>query len=282
MRFTGFYKLQANGVINIINEATKLLALPGIPKFQVGGDYWRDKKMVAEAATTMSAAVMAGGTGIIGEAMTISASGASLAEGAIGHDLRSGEALGTLDRLARGGGGLLGAYASRQRVEQLTDVVANSIRNARPPGMVAEAITPEGLRLRLAEKRALSETLAQPLESRVQSRINIRVGNGSKSSGLDYALRKHGGSGTVAKSQFTISRADVIGLLKRKDVAAALVRKDALSGNFIREVDVEQIIGRTSETSGGRPTSVITVITDEAGNLVNVFPGNLYFGAKLP
>jgi len=31
---------------------------------------------------------------------------------------------------------------------------------------------------------------------------------------------------------------------------------------------------------GGQPTTIITVITDDAGNLINVFPGRLGFKAK--
>lgn len=49
------------------------------------------------------------------------------------------------------------------------------------------------------------------------------------------------------------------------------------SGNFVREVDVGKIIGSLAVRSGKTPTSVITILTDKQGNLVNTYPGNFVF-----
>ncbi|MCP9493163.1 MAG: hypothetical protein MSG64_01780 [Pyrinomonadaceae bacterium MAG19_C2-C3] len=119
------------------------------------------------------------------------------------------------------------------------------------------------------------------MSPRAQSRINIRLGDADvKGSGLEYALSKHLNSGKTNKSQFTISRQEVIVLLESKEVIAALVTKSATYNSYVREVDVRRVIGRTPQKLGGEATSVVTVITDDAGNLINVFPGKLNFGAK--
>ena len=64
-------------------------------------------------------------------------------------------------------------------------------------------------------------------------------------------------------------------LLQRRDVFDAGLRRSGTSGNFIREVDVGRFIGRLPANKGARRTTVITVITDVKGNLVNTFPGTL-------
>ena len=118
------------------------------------------------------------------------------------------------------------------------------------------------------------------MEMRGDHRINIRKGNGKTGTGMDYAWRKHGGGGTANKSQFSISRDEAEALLQRKDVIKSVAKKDAVSGNYIREVDVGNVVGNLPINKGGQPTSIITVITDEAGNLINYFPGRLDFQAN--
>jgi hypothetical protein len=113
------------------------------------------------------------------------------------------------------------------------------------------------------------------IPGRVQSRINVRLGDGSNSSGLEYAWRRHGGVDWPVKSQFSISKDELTALLQSEVV----VRTSAVrvpSGNFVREVDVGRVIGNLPLDRGAAPTSIITVITDGAGNLVNTFPGKLY------
>ncbi len=119
------------------------------------------------------------------------------------------------------------------------------------------------------------------MSPRAQSRINIRLGDaGVKGSGLEYALSKHLNSGKTNKSQFTISRQEIIALLESKMVITAAVTKSATYNSYVREVDVGRVIGRTPQKLGGVATGVLTVITDDAGNLINIFPGKVNFGAK--
>jgi hypothetical protein len=119
-------------------------------------------------------------------------------------------------------------------------------------------------------------------EVRGDHRINVRKGDGKAGSGINYAWRRHGGSGNPTnKSQFTIPQAEVEALLQRKDVIKASAVKDAESGNYFRQVDVGKTVGRTPLQKGGHQTSIITIITDESGNLMNVFPGNKNFGPTL-
>jgi filamentous hemagglutinin len=119
--------------------------------------------------------------------------------------------------------------------------------------------------------------IPQAMEMRWETRINIRKGNGTKSSGFEYAWRRHGGNGTSNKSQFTIPRQEVEELLQNKQVIQTKPVKSPTSGNYIREVNVGKIVGKVALDKGGQETSVITVITDRQGNLVNVFPGDLGF-----
>lgn len=115
------------------------------------------------------------------------------------------------------------------------------------------------------------------------NRINLRIGDPSvKSSGLEYALKNHGGSGPNSKSQFTVTRNRLKQILGRDDVIKSPIWRSGTSGNYIREVDVGEIVGNIPVNKGGTPTSVITVITDVKGNLVNTFPGALGRGATLP
>lgn len=43
-------------------------------------------------------------------------------------------------------------------------------------------------------------------------------------------------------------------------------------GQYVREVDVGQIVGNTALKFGGKETSWIKVFTDAAGNLITVYP----------
>ncbi|HYX33685.1 MAG TPA: hypothetical protein VE954_11270 [Oligoflexus sp.] len=129
---------------------------------------------------------------------------------------------------------------------------------------------------------AAQEGISGKTLGRVQTRVNIRNGSASNvGSGLEYALKNHGGTGPASKSQFTVSREKVTEILGRKDMVATPVKKSSDSGNYIRQFDAGETIGKLPVNKGGTETSVITVITDEAGNLVNTFPGTLGRGAQL-
>jgi hypothetical protein len=123
---------------------------------------------------------------------------------------------------------------------------------------------------------------------RVQSRINIRPGirkHGShklvEGSGFWYAWSKHGGHGPKNKSQFIHPPATIHNLLKTEKVIKTPARP-LDNGNFVREVDFDAVtVGKMPENEGATPTSVMTVITDKWGNLVNTFPGTLAGNATL-
>jgi hypothetical protein len=122
---------------------------------------------------------------------------------------------------------------------------------------------------------------------RVQSRINLRLGirkAGGKmveGSGFWYAWSKHGGKGPASKSQFIHDAPTVFNLLKTQHVVDTPARP-LDNGNFVREVEFSAVtVGRLPENAGGAETSVMTVITDKWGNLVNTFPGTLSGQATL-
>ncbi|ENX35550.1 hypothetical protein F889_01219 [Acinetobacter colistiniresistens] len=108
---------------------------------------------------------------------------------------------------------------------------------------------------------------------RVASRVNVRNGDANiTGSGLEYAWKKHGGSWGTNKSAFTISKDELKLLLQNPQVVKTPAYQSSTSGNYIRTVDVGRNIGVDSK-NGGKPTTIMTVITDKQGNLVNTFPG---------
>ncbi|MEN8367719.1 DUF637 domain-containing protein [Acinetobacter bereziniae] len=108
---------------------------------------------------------------------------------------------------------------------------------------------------------------------RVATRVNVRNGDANiTGSGLEYAWKKHGGSWGANKSSFTISKDELKVLLQTPSVVKTPAYQSSTSGNYIRTVEIGKNIGVDSK-NGGKPTSIITVITDRQGNLVNTFPG---------
>ncbi|PHM39372.1 hypothetical protein Xmau_02979 [Xenorhabdus mauleonii] len=106
----------------------------------------------------------------------------------------------------------------------------------------------------------------------VQSRVNVRTGDSSTGSGLDYAWKKHGGNWGANKSHFTVNKDELKVILQSDRVVTTPVHYSQTTGNYMRFVDMGRPIGIDAK-SGGNPTSVMTVITDKKGNLVNTFPG---------
>ncbi|GKW01861.1 hypothetical protein PEC301877_06760 [Pectobacterium carotovorum subsp. carotovorum] len=122
--------------------------------------------------------------------------------------------------------------------------------------------------------KASDEISAQPIwkGSIVQSRVNLRVGDGSTGSGLEYAWRKHGGEWGANKSHFTVTQDELKTILQSGTVVKTSVQYSPSTGNYIRTVDMGKNIG-VDAMNNGVPTSIMTVITDKKGNLVNTFPG---------
>jgi filamentous hemagglutinin len=103
---------------------------------------------------------------------------------------------------------------------------------------------------------------------RVQSRINLA------NEGMEHLVSRHL-SGKVNASQFSIGEPELRGLLQSKAVVSTPVTRIVESADgvrYVREVDVQHIIG-TDKFSGGGATSIMTVMTDRFGNLVTAFPG---------
>jgi hypothetical protein len=116
---------------------------------------------------------------------------------------------------------------------------------------------------------------------RIQSRINIREGDGTKASpGLANAWRKHGDTAKPNKSQFTIRREELKTVLQDKVVIQAPIKVDPHSGSYVREVDIGRTVGRLSDKGGSEATSKLTILTDQYGNLVNVYPGPFIYKGK--
>lgn len=105
-----------------------------------------------------------------------------------------------------------------------------------------------------------------------QSRVNIRIGDSSTGSGLDYAWKKHGAEWGANKSHFTVTKDELKIILQSDTVVKSPVIYSQTTGNYMRFVDMGRPIGIDAK-SGGNPTSTMTVITDKHGNLVNTFPG---------
>ena len=105
-----------------------------------------------------------------------------------------------------------------------------------------------------------------------QSRVNVRNGDGSTGSGLEYAWKKHGGEWGANKSHFTITKDELKVVLQSDNVVKTPVQYSPSTGNYIRTVDMGKNIG-VDAMNNSTPTSIMTVITDKKGNLVNTFPG---------
>ena len=114
------------------------------------------------------------------------------------------------------------------------------------------------------------------------SRINIangvtrftplRASGHPVSAGWSHVVRRHfyreiGGSTSV----FTASEAEVKAILQSKTVVNSPVRSLG-GGQYAREVNTGQIIGRVGTKYGGGQTSSIQVITDFKGNLITTYP----------
>ncbi|MEO7594690.1 MAG: hypothetical protein ABI134_25980, partial [Byssovorax sp.] len=117
---------------------------------------------------------------------------------------------------------------------------------------------------------------------RVQSRINLADGttrstplrnSGARvSAGWKHVLEGHFNRPVSNnRSVFTISPTEARALLQSKQVVDSPVSYLA-GGQYVRTVDVGRAIGLASNNAGGGSTSVLKVVTDEAGNLITAYP----------
>ncbi|WP_420232608.1 filamentous hemagglutinin N-terminal domain-containing protein [Pseudomonas sp. ABY48] len=111
---------------------------------------------------------------------------------------------------------------------------------------------------------------------RVQSRVNLRNGSQAEGAGWNHLINEHY-SAVKNKSQFTVPQDELRLILQSKEVVSTPVTKVLPSADgprFVREVDVGKNIG-TDKFNNFSPTMKMSVLTDEAGNLVSAFPGVL-------
>jgi RHS repeat-associated protein len=143
---------------------------------------------------------------------------------------------------------------------------------------------------KIAIRNNKGEVVDYQIPAVAQNRINIRKGrndlsNSYKGSGLDYAWKGHSDPAKINKSHFTITKEELIDVLRDPAVISSpvtIANKGSSAGDYVlkREVDLGRVIGESiSKTSSGgiskKPTSFVTILTDGFGNLKNVFPGKL-------
>ncbi len=152
----GFYKLQVNGVINVVNATTRVLAVPEIEKFAVQGEYWQDKKEAVEMGTTMAAGVLTRGLGAGSEVATGLNVAADSVEAIRGKDYRSGRELSNEERILRGLLAAGGIASLAEPVDHLTGKAIDKLDDWRngagsSNGTAVELVTPEGVKLPVAD-----------------------------------------------------------------------------------------------------------------------------------
>ncbi len=159
------------------------------------------------------------------------------------------------------------------QIEQATGEASTEVRQAEAGLM--EKVTPEQEKgateaaqtvIEAATAKGLGKALgaAGALVGQIESKgINI---TGKR---LTHVLERHtvGGALSKGKSLFNAGE-DVTGLIRAGEGVPTTVQ---IGGNFQRIVNAGREIGMDRTT--GQPTSVYTVITDKAGNLVTSFPG---------
>ncbi|MBA4495507.1 RHS repeat-associated core domain-containing protein [Paenactinomyces guangxiensis] len=117
----------------------------------------------------------------------------------------------------------------------------------------------------------------------VQSRINIangrtrftpvRPSTGEPvSAGWEHVLKGHFNRPlSNSRSIFSISPDKLKSILQRPDVVKSPVTAIE-GGQYVRTVNVGEVIGNTALKYGGKETTHITIMTDKAGNLITTYP----------
>ena len=123
-------------------------------------------------------------------------------------------------------------------------------------------VTMVGMMLQQAVKILAAERAARAAQA---GAAGINIGE----QGLGHVLARHfpGGAQAAGKSLFNAGET-VPGLVRGAESVAPVLQK---GGNFARIVDAGRAIGVDRTTS--LPTTIYTVITNQAGNLVTMFPG---------
>ncbi len=106
------------------------------------------------------------------------------------------------------------------------------------------------------------------LPGRVQSRINL------SNQGWDHVVKRHF-SGKPNASQFTVTQAELRGVLQSKDVVTTPITRTLQSTEgtlYVREVDLGRQIG-LDKFNNMNPTNIVSIVTDKFGNLITTTPG---------
>jgi hypothetical protein len=109
--------------------------------------------------------------------------------------------------------------------------------------------------------------------ARRAGRFTPRRGSGAPvSAGMEHILQGHFNRASGAnRSVFTVSVRRFCRILKRRSVVRSAVHEGP-SGQFVRTVDVGEVVGRSAIRNGGMPTTWMRIFTDVAGNISTAFP----------
>jgi RHS repeat-associated protein len=231
---------------------------------------------------TVGTGVLVGGAGGAG-----GAGGKAVAEWALGRDL-TGEEL--MTEMAIGGafGGVVGlggglylrsATAPTAQSSPVSRVPEEIVMHRWSTGPKSPSLAPrppegpiEAFGLRQSSGAMTSRINLQIINKGPDPRFPGYPDNTGK--GLWHAWERHGGVDNPGASQFTISLDKLQSLLNAPGVVQAPTYQ-LNTGNYIRTVQLRQVIGHTAVNRGGEQTPLLTVITDPHGNLVTAFPGTL-------
>jgi hypothetical protein len=132
----GFYKLQINAVINTVNDATKVLHAPALPKFEIKGDYWKDKKEAVEEGLSTAVGFAEGGLGAVGKVKGVLTTAGQGVELITGKDARTGKPLSQYQKSKDALGVATGVVSTRGSVnrvmgsaEKVVKKAADSLKN---------------------------------------------------------------------------------------------------------------------------------------------------------
>lgn len=160
----GFYKVQINGLVNTANEATKIVGLPEIPKLEVKGEFWEDKKESVELATTIAAGVLTG-KGAVGTVIEASTGVAHGVEIVTGKDIRTGEQLSPLERSVRFVSASSSAIALGKPAKELASKVASKFDDFDIGPPTLQPATANGVALNNVSTSALPAVKTAPANS---------------------------------------------------------------------------------------------------------------------
>ena len=129
--------------------------------------------------------------------------------------------------------------------------------------------------------KKICQTVTEPVgesipgvPGRVLSRVNLRTYDPDTNSGWEHVVERHFNP-SVNASQFTLSQAQLRALLDSKAAVRTPVTRTVVTSQrllYLREFDSGFPLG-LDKFSNYQPTSTMTILTDEYGNLFTATPG---------